>query len=160
MIHVLVTGSHRLTGEERDWAERTVRSRLRAFPDDAQITFYGGDAWGVDYIAERAAKSENWVERRIFPAQWREFGKSAGIQRNALMLTRMIDAGVQGDEAVCLAFLPKGQWTPGALDMSKRVIRQGVRLEIWTTRNASAANLLTELGEGIDSGSAMVLTSA
>lgn len=160
MFHCLVTGSHRLTGDEREWAERAIANRLRQF-NPADTTLYSGDAWGVDYIAEKAAKNLDWFERRIWPAQWKVHGRKAGPIRNGVMLTALMNAGQVGDDGVVLAFLPKGHWSPGTLDMSKRVVKVGIRLEIWLPKTAVANNIINELDSAgvIDAGSVMLLTS-
>jgi hypothetical protein len=43
-----------------------------------------GGARGVDALGERYAR-ENNIDLAIFPANWKEFGKSAGYRRNQQM---------------------------------------------------------------------------
>jgi predicted Rossmann fold nucleotide-binding protein DprA/Smf involved in DNA uptake len=45
------------------------------------IQVVSGGARGADSLGERWAV-ENGIERRIFPADWNRYGKSAGFRRN------------------------------------------------------------------------------
>lgn len=56
-----------------------VKAYVWSLPQDTVIV--SGGARGVDYEAERAAK-ERGMPVEIFPADWKQFGKSAGMMRN------------------------------------------------------------------------------
>lgn len=61
-----------------------------------------GAARGADTLADRWAQSE-WIDRMVFPAQWRTHGKAAGPIRNQQMLD-------EGKPDVVVAF-PGGRGT-------------------------------------------------
>ena len=114
---ILVTGSHTLTAEEREWAEKRIREVL-----DARANEYGarnlhlihGDAYGVDRIAAGLAHSKDFFRISAFPAQWGQYGKAAGHKRNAVMVQEVEMRNQIGESVECIAFFPKGVETPGA----------------------------------------------
>lgn len=91
-MRVLVTGS-------RDWYdEETIRRHLLCFHSWVPARLVSGHCRsGADHFAERIAERElGWVIER-HPADWRQYGKSAGFIRNSFMV------GLGAD--VCLAFI-------------------------------------------------------
>lgn len=74
---VLVCGS-------RSWHDdETMRYRLRDLPPASVIVH--GAARGADAMAAQIARSLGIVERG-YPADWRTFGKRAGVLRNLALL--------------------------------------------------------------------------
>ena len=62
------------------------------------IEIVSGGARGVDSLAERLANEENFL-KKIFPADWNKFGKSAGPIRNRQMVEY-----IKEKDGVCLIF--------------------------------------------------------
>lgn len=57
-------------------------SKIKLFTRGINITeIVSGGAKGADSLAERFAKDQN-IKTKIFPADWNNFGKSAGMIRN------------------------------------------------------------------------------
>ena len=52
--------------------------------DTHDITIISGNASGADALGERYAR-EHSLKLEIYPAEWEEYGKSAGPLRNKLM---------------------------------------------------------------------------
>lgn len=92
-MRVLVTGS-------RTWSDvEAVRKHLLCFNSWVPARLVSGAcASGADRIAEEIAEELGWVIER-HPANWKEYGKSAGFIRNA----EMVDLGAD----VCVAFLDR-----------------------------------------------------
>lgn len=97
-LRILVTGS-------RTWTDSTVIAAAfhevtRRFPEyltwDGWTIVHGAAPSGADKMADNWARV-HLVEREPHPANWPEFGKSAGFRRNV----EMVDAGA----SVCLAFV-------------------------------------------------------
>lgn len=160
MLHCIVTGSHKLTAEEREWAERAIANRLNQFNSDTVL--YEGAAWGVDTIANSVAKRREFYQIRTFPARWHKFSLGAGSRRNGSMLNEMLTYKGAGEQLV-LAFLPKGHWSPGTKDMVSRALKSGVRVEVWTRQNANGSLILSEIAgdsrKEWDSAQLMLLTT-
>ena len=65
---------------------------LRAFVDvklsriakEKQIEIVSGGATGADALGERYAKEKGYLLRR-FPADWKQYGRAAGVRRNKEM---------------------------------------------------------------------------
>lgn len=62
------------------------------------IEIVSGGARGVDSLAERLANEENFL-KKIFPADWNKYGKSAGPIRNRQMVEY-----IKEKDGVCLIF--------------------------------------------------------
>src|SRR5690349_8717861 len=79
-------------------------------PDDSRYQ-------GADQLAFEWAQ-ENEFPCRTFPADWKQYGRSAGPRRNALMAADQPDA--------CAAFpRANGEWGSGTLDMIGKAARAG-----------------------------------
>lgn len=106
-MRVIVTGS-------RDWTDReAIRKVLEALPRDATIVH--GGARGADSIAGEIA-GELGMTVEVHPAKWDEFGKRAGMVRNAEMAHLGAD--------YCVAFPLYG--SRGTQDMMDRCERKGI----------------------------------
>lgn len=62
------------------------------------IEIVSGGARGVDSLAERLANEETFL-KKIFPADWNKYGKSAGPIRNRQMVEY-----IKEKDGVCLIF--------------------------------------------------------
>ena len=122
---ILVTGS-------RGWDESTViagqlgRACGTAFCEDRRpVIVHGACPTGADAIADRIARACGY-EVEAHPADWAQFGKSAGFRRNA----EMVAAGAD----VCLAFIKDG--SRGATHCADLAEKAGIpvrRFEITTS---------------------------
>ena len=69
---------------DRNWTnERLIERALLRLPKDCIIIH--GDAKGADTIADRIAKRLGF-EIHVYPAEWKEYGRAAGLIRNQQML--------------------------------------------------------------------------
>lgn len=66
------------------WDDTTILARLRTLPTDSLVIV--GGARGADQIAADAARQVG-LHVACIQALWREYGKSAGHRRNAVMLS-------------------------------------------------------------------------
>ncbi len=91
---VLVCGS-------RDWRDPTPIRRALAELQAAWGSFevVEGGARGADTLARQAAQDLGLMVRE-FPANWRRYGKAAGMIRNQAMLDYLLEA----DQRLVLAF--------------------------------------------------------
>lgn len=78
MRRIIVAG-----GREFDDFE-LLRKTLDEYLDGEIVEIISGGAKGADYLGERYAK-EKKLELKIFPANWKLFGKQAGPIRNRQM---------------------------------------------------------------------------
>lgn len=79
-IRVIVCG-------DREYSDYEVfKSQLsQVLAEYENVTLVSGHAKGVDTMAERYALEKN-IPIKVFPAEWKKYGKSAGPIRNATML--------------------------------------------------------------------------
>lgn len=98
-MRMLITGSRNLTD---DHAAEVYEALDDAYDkwvvqhgEDKENVFVHGNARGADAIGAQWAVERGWVVE-AHPAQWDEYGKSAGYIRN----TKMVDTGVE----LCVAF--------------------------------------------------------
>ena len=91
MYRIVVTGS-------RDWSNRDpikdTFDRVYA-KHGTDVTLINGTARGVDRIAAEVARSLGWQVIDV-PADWDQYGRSAGFRRNEQMLRMSPD--------ICIAF--------------------------------------------------------
>jgi hypothetical protein len=114
---ILVTGS-------REWGDwRTITGALIEAADGKPrpVTVVQGCARGADFLAAHAARKLDW-EVEDHPARWDQFGKAAGIRRNAEMVALGAD--------VCLAFIRDG--SKGATHCADLAEKAGIPLRRFT----------------------------
>lgn len=89
-MRILITGS-------RDWQDRDAIYNLlnRLVPLHATIV-HGDCPTGADALAQKWAESQPDIKVERYPADWNQYGKSAGPRRNQ----QMVDLGAD----ICIAF--------------------------------------------------------
>lgn len=96
MKKVLITGS-------RDWENRgLIKKELNLIATlwVKDVTLISGHCpTGADKICEEIAKELGWTIE-LYPADWKQYGKSAGFIRNRQMVNQGAD--------ICLAFIRNG----------------------------------------------------
>ena len=113
MTRVLVCGS-------RAWTDAAaIRDRLAKLPSGSEV-MHGG-ARGADRIAGTAATSLG-LSVREFPADWKNLGRSAGVQRNLAMLDEEPD--------LVLAFWLNG--SAGTAHTIREARKRGIEVEVLT----------------------------
>lgn len=113
---ILICGS-------RNWCDRDkILERFRTISPDS-IIIHGGCS-GVDSISGEIA-SLLGMNVICYPANWKEFGRSAGPRRNQQMLE-------ESKPDLVIVFHEDLQNSKGTLDMVKRAKKCGVTIEIIT----------------------------
>lgn len=103
---------------ENDCIEAAIREfNLRK----SDTVIMSGGASGADSIALEWAHENEWNAMRV-PAKWNALGKSAGMARNAEMLSLAGRMHSTGDSIVVLA-MPGGVGTSGMVALTKRAAR-------------------------------------
>ena len=74
---ILVTGSRKFTDYDSVYRQLAIRM--------PSLVIHGGAA-GADSLAGKAASALG-IPVRVFPAQWRSFGRRAGFLRNSAMVS-------------------------------------------------------------------------
>jgi predicted Rossmann fold nucleotide-binding protein DprA/Smf involved in DNA uptake len=114
MSKVLICGNRTWT----DW--EPIYEYVRALSEDT-IVVQGG-ARGADHIA--AALAQDFaLEVRTYPANWKKFGKRAGVLRNAEMLEKE-------HPDLVVAFTRNLATSKGTRDMVERARRAGIPVEV------------------------------
>ena len=114
MSRIIVTGTRGWHDTDRvgAWLVR----ELHGFKD---LHIIHGGSGRVDLAAGEWAQ-RGWAKERVFPANWGDFGKSAGPRRNQ----HMVDAGAH----LCVAFWD-GE-SRGTLDCITRAVKAGIPVRI------------------------------
>jgi len=104
----------------RNWLNLyKIKERMRLLPEDTIII--SGHCKGADMESEWAAKDLGYT-CEVYPANWREYGRAAGVLRNQ----QMLDTGVD----LVIAFHPDISKSKGTLDMITRAAKAGVNVEL------------------------------
>ena len=113
MMRVLVCGS-------RDWHRGDIiRERLAKLPRGTVIMH--GRCRGADMLADVNAKSLGF-HVQVFPADWNEYGRSAGVRRNLVMLAQKPD--------LVLAFHLNG--STGTQHVIDEAVKRGIPFEVFS----------------------------
>src|SRR5689334_2198447 len=121
-VRILFTGSRHLKSDER------IREALGdldelSFTPAAEITFVHGGAIGADQLVDHIGRS--WgVKVEAYPANWKRDGKSAGPNRNRLMVSKGAD--------VCLAF--PDPISKGTADCLNAAWRAGIKTLVYPVK--------------------------
>lgn len=84
-------------------------------PNDVEIV--SGHCQGADMLGERYAK-ENGCALRVFPAEWKKYGKVAGPIRNK----QMVDYIATAEERLVVAFVsPKSKGTCHTVSLARKI---------------------------------------
>ena len=120
-MRILVTGSREFTDLEmiRTALRRSGAELLSGPP----TVVHGANPRGADRIAEAVAKVDLGWETDPHPANWEQFGKSAGHIRNQEMVDLAPD--------VCLGFFKKGAANKGTRDCVTRALRAGIPIRTY-----------------------------
>lgn len=111
---ILICGS-------RNWHDRDkIIERFKTISTNS-IIIHGG-CNGADSISGEIASSLG-ISVMCYPANWKEFGRSAGPRRNQQMLD-------EGKPDLVIVFHEDLQNSRGTLDMMKRAKKSGVIIEI------------------------------
>lgn len=122
-IFVLVTGS-------RHWKDKyTMGNRLFQYHHlSERMVLIHGDAPGADTLSVTIAEIDNWSQVIAFPAEWKNYGRSAGPIRNKKMLDFLLLMRTLSCEVVVEAFpLPD---SIGTLHMMKIAKKAGITVHV------------------------------
>ena len=120
---VIVTGG-------RSYAGTGLVEALDALAQEHQrFSIFVGDATGADRIAQAWARDRKPGLLCVFGAAWASYGKAAGPQRNARMVSRAIAEHLRGERVICLA-APGGR---GTADCVRRCREAGFEVRKVTT---------------------------
>lgn len=115
MKTILVTGS-------RNWSDLAlVKKELNLLKDlwGTEVTVLSGQCpTGADRMCENIAREFGW-KLKLYPADWNQYGKSAGPIRNK----QMVDHGAD----ICLAFIKDG--SRGASGTAKLAEEAGIEVK-------------------------------
>lgn len=79
---ILVAGCRDYAAYEE--AEAFIGACLRDIPAGDELIFLSGGCRGADRLGERYAREHGYPVER-YPADWRRYGKGAGLRRNRAM---------------------------------------------------------------------------
>jgi len=114
-MKVVVAGSRSIVDE------KIVADAIEASGFDVTEVISGG-ARGVDSLGEEWAKARG-IKVSRFPADWKTYGRGAGMIRNSLML----------EEAEAVVAVWDGE-SRGTLDMMRKTKKAGKPLFVWSPR--------------------------
>lgn len=116
MLKVVIAGSREF--EDYEKMKRLVKGFLVKVEDEIEIV--SGGCRGADMLGERLAGECGWSVRR-FEANWKLYGKCAGIIRNREM-AKYAD--------ICLLFVVEGAGNRGSRNMLKEARERGCRVYV------------------------------
>lgn len=80
--HIVVAGCRDYS--DYNQAKEFIEENIKHFKNRFNIIIVSGGCKGADMLGERFAE-ENGYEIKLFPAEWKKYGKSAGPRRNQQM---------------------------------------------------------------------------
>ena len=101
-----------------DW--KSIRRYVDSLPDDAVVI--EGGARGADSIA-RACAEQRGLEVLAFPADWKQYGKAAGVIRNTQMI-------MEGRPNQVVAFVYNLATSTGTRNMIDKARSQGIPVTV------------------------------
>lgn len=114
-IMVVVCGS-------RDWTDaETIRRRLNRLPRNSLVIT--GGCRGADQLAAALVPGAS-CRSEVIPADWKQYGKAAGMIRNKAMIDRK--------PHLVIAFRLEHAPSPGTRDTIQRARRRNIPVEVIT----------------------------
>lgn len=121
-MRVLITGS-------RFWDNKEIiRTELTKLGLNHTLVS-GNCPQGADLLCENVAKSLGW-NLELYPADWNKYGKSAGFQRNKIMVNLPPVANL------CLAFIKNK--SKGASMTARLAYQEGIPLKVFLQNSFSS----------------------
>jgi hypothetical protein len=108
-MKILVSGSRSITPAQAEVVRQKILAVVATLEEGTPITIVVGDATGVDSVARKLAREQEWT-LEVFVANWTQEGKKAGPLRNARMMDTKPD--------LVVAF-PRGA-SPGTRDVMRK----------------------------------------
>ena len=126
-LHILICGGRHFNDYEL--LKSTVSSYISAHGFEPQnIEIISGHCPGADMLGEQFAQEHN-IKVKLFPAQWKQFGKAAGLIRNK----QMVDYLNSLEHKAVIAFIsPNSQGTRYTITLAKRMA-----IDVWVTEYVS-----------------------
>lgn len=110
---------------DRNWSKREpIERELNKFPKDTKIVH--GACRGADSLAGYVARRLGFINIKEYPAQWKEFGKSAGPIRNRQMLSE------EPDISLVMAFHEHIEQSTGTKDMLAIAEKAGIETKLFS----------------------------
>lgn len=123
-MRIIIAGSRTFTNYYflRDECKKIIENLLSKYKKE-DIEIISGGAQGADRMGQSFAK-EYKLKLTVMPAQWEEFGKSAGYRRNV----EMAEYAKKDDECLLIAFWNKiSKGTNHMINIAKE---KGIPVEI------------------------------
>ena len=79
-MNIAIVGSRNFTNY--NYMKNSFLKKLENYLYNTEITIVSGGAPGADTLAEKIAEEFNLGKPVVFPAEWKKFGKGAGLIRN------------------------------------------------------------------------------
>lgn len=116
---IICGGRHFKDYERLESTMNEVMSKIAPWRDVIEIV--SGHCEGADQLGELYAKNHN-LPCKVFPAQWKKFGKAAGPIRNS----EMVKYASEAEMSVVVAF--RSPRTKGTNDTVKKATKQGFKV--------------------------------
>lgn len=111
-MRVMVTGSRYVVDFHKVW--KTLDRVYASLKEDETLTVLVGDCpTGADKFASEWNGGPKHTDTKVFKADWKKYGRSAGPTRNQAIVD-------DGDIDLCLAFLQEGALNRGTNDCIER----------------------------------------
>jgi len=117
MLKVIIAGS-RGFGDYYLLANKCSKILIGAMSKDGEVEIVSGGADGADKLGERYA-AEKGLSVKLFPADWKQYGKAAGPLRNKQM-AEYADALIAFWDGV----------SPGTKDMIEQATAKGLKTRV------------------------------
>lgn len=122
-MRVLICGCR--NWDDRNAIEREIKRLYQVASDRGEhLIVIEGGCRGADTMARRIARRLN-IAVREYPADWGQYGRSAGPIRNQHMLN-------EGKPELVLAFHPDIKRSKGTADMIRRASKAGIPCQLFT----------------------------
>lgn len=85
IFKIVIAGSRKFN--DYDFLKKKVNKFLENKKDSHKIIIISGHAKGTDELGERYAKEKGY-NTKIYPAEWKKYGRAAGPIRNKIMINK------------------------------------------------------------------------